>query len=95
MSHQLAVRVLKDGEHFLEGNFDVSDADYGVVKTLLAEVHMNHGQAASLLAGYMHARAVGQVTEDMGKIAMLAAVHMLEAGETSIEVPLESATGSA
>ncbi len=89
----LDVTVLQDGEVFIHGTFDVNDGDYAVVVGLLNEVDMNHEQAASLLAGYMHAREVGSVTEDMGKIAMVAAVYMLASGETAIEVPLESSSG--
>ena len=84
----LDVTVLKDGVFFLHGTFDVSAAEYAAVAPLLREVVMDHGQAASLLSGYMHARDVGHVSEDMGKIALLAAVYMLEAGETVIEIPL-------
>jgi len=90
MAYQLSVTILKDGERFLHGTFDVPEADYPVVAAVLAEVNMTHAQAASLLSGYMHARDVGKVTEDMGKLAMIATVYMLEAGETEIEIPLES-----
>ncbi|WP_020400455.1 hypothetical protein [Kordiimonas gwangyangensis] len=89
MPRSLHVSVVKDGETFLQGTFDVSDGDYAIVNGMLPEVKMDHGQAASLLAGYMHARDVGHVTEDMGKIAMFAVVYMLEAGETNIEIPFE------
>ncbi|WP_417451464.1 hypothetical protein [Kordiimonas sp.] len=89
MDRSLQVAVLKDGETFLHGTFDVSDEDYDTVIKLLDEVEMDHGQAASLISGYMHARDVGQVTEDMGKIAMFAVVYMLQAGETNIEIPFE------
>ena len=89
MPKSLSVTVLKDGETFLHGTFDVSDTDYKVVLGLLAEVEMDHGQAASLISGYMHARDAGQVTEEMGKIAMFAVVYMMDAGETAIEIPLE------
>lgn len=92
MAYTLTVTVLKDGEAFLNGTFDVPEADYPLVAGLLAEVDMTHAQAASLLSGYMHARDVGRVTEDMGKLAMIATVYMLEAGETEIEIPLESDT---
>ena len=87
---QLTVSVLKDGELYLNGKFDVSDADYPVIVGLLKEVEMTDGQAASMLGGYMHARDAGTLTEEMGKLAMLAVVHMLEAGQTEIEIPLES-----
>lgn len=87
---KLDVTVLKNGETFLHGSFDVQDGDYEIVKGLMDQVDMDHGQAASLLAGFMHAKDVGSVTEDMGKIAMIATVYMLEAGETAIEIPLES-----
>lgn len=92
MPKQLTVTVLKDEQPFLNGTFDVSDADYPVIANLLKEVDMTHGQAASMLSGYMHARDLGRVTEEMGKLAMLAVVYMIEAGETQIEIPLE--TGS-
>ena len=88
MSKSLHVSVLKDGAPFVAGDFDVDDADYATVAELLKEVAMERGQAASLLGGYMHAKDVGEVTEDMGKIALIAAVYMLEQGETSIEIPL-------
>jgi hypothetical protein len=87
----LTVTVLKDGETFLEGEFGCSDEDYGAVLGVLGEVEMTREQATSLLSGYMHARDVGQVTEDMGKIALIATVYMLEEGETHLEIPLESA----
>ena len=84
----LLVRVLKDGELFLEGNFDVRAEDYGVVKGLLKEVDLTDANAASMLSGYMHASDVGKASEEMGKLAMIAAVHILEQGKTAIEVPL-------
>jgi hypothetical protein len=90
MPRQLTVTVLKDDAPFLNGTFDVSDSDYPVIVSLLREVDMTHGQAASMLSGYMHARDVGRVTEEMGKLAMLAVVYMLEAGESEIEIPLET-----
>lgn len=90
MDKTLSVTVLKDGEAFLEGGFDVSPEEYDIVHPLLDEVEMDYGQAASLLSGYMHARDVGQVTEDMGKIALIAAVYMLDQGETALEIPLET-----
>ena len=90
MPRSLQVAVLKDGNPFLQGTFDVSDADYGIVVKMLEEVEMDHGQAASLISGYMHARDVGRVSDDMGKIAMFAVVYMLEAGETNIEIPFEA-----
>ncbi len=90
MTRQLTARVIKDGDIFLSGDFDVSDADYTAVHALLAEVAMTHPQAASLLAGYMHARDVGQVSEDMGKLAMFAVVYLLAEGETEIEIPFTS-----
>lgn len=85
----LKVGVTKDGEPFLNGDFDVTDENYSVVQALLPEIRMTRAQAASILSGYMHARDVGQVTEDMGKIALIATVFFLEAGETDIVVPLE------
>ncbi len=90
MPKQLTVTVLKDGEAFLNGTFDVSDTDYPVIVNLLREVDMTHAQAASMLSGYMHARDVGRVTEEMGKLAMLAVVYMIEAGEHAIEIPLDT-----
>lgn len=93
MPRNLTVTVLKDGEPFLNGTFDVADQDYPIIVGLLREVEMTHGQAASMLSGYMHARDVGRVTEEMGKLAMLAVVYMLEAGETAIEIPLETTEG--
>ena len=91
---QLKVTILKDGAPFLNGAFDVTGEDYAVVVGLLTEVEMTHGEAASLLSGYMHAKDIGPVTEDMGKLAMFATVYMLEAGETDIEIPLEAEPGS-
>jgi hypothetical protein len=90
MPHMLTVTVIKDEEVFLNGSFDVSDADFDVVQKLLPEVEMSHEQAASLLSGYMHARDVGSVTEEMGKLAMFATVYMLTAGETEIQIPFET-----
>ncbi|MEX0298272.1 MAG: hypothetical protein AB3N28_04330 [Kordiimonas sp.] len=87
---QLEVTVLQNGEHFLHGTFDVSDEDYPIVVGLLKEVDMQREQAASMLSGYMHAKDVGKVTEEMGKLAMIATVFMMEEGETAIEIPLES-----
>ncbi len=86
----LDVTVLQNGETFLHGTFDVTDNDYPIVKNLLKEVDLTRPQAASLLSGYMHAKDVGKVTEDMGKLAMIATVYMLEQGETAIKIPLES-----
>ena len=87
---RLDVTLLRDGVPFLEGCFEVSWEEYGTVKPMLDEVEMSHEQAASLLSGYMHAGDVGTLTEDMGKIAMVAAVYMIEAGETAIEIPFET-----
>lgn len=84
----LAVTLLKDGAVFLRGTFDVAPGDYEAVCAVLGEVSMDREQAAALLGGYMHARDVGPVTEEMGKIAMIATVFMLEAGEREIEIPL-------
>ncbi|MBL4836865.1 MAG: hypothetical protein JKY34_04740 [Kordiimonadaceae bacterium] len=89
---QLKVAILKDETPFLNGAFDVSDEDYPIVVGLLKEVDMTKAQAASLLSGYMHAKDVGPISEDMGKLAMIAAVFMLEAGEVAIEIPLETDT---
>lgn len=88
MDRTLAVTVLKDGAPFLQGRFDVASDDYEAVRAVLAEVSMDREQAASLLGGYMHARDVGPVTEEMGKIALIATVFMLEAGESEIEISL-------
>jgi len=87
MAYKLTVTVIKDGEVFLNGDFDVSDSDFGVVEKLLPEVEMTHEQAASLLSGYMHAKDVAHVSEEMGKLAMFATVYMLSEGETEIEIP--------
>ncbi len=84
----LKVAVTKDGEPFLDGDFEVSSENYTAVQPLLTEIAITRAQAASMLSGYMHARDVGPVTEDMGKIALIAAVFFLEAGETSIVIPL-------
>ncbi len=89
----LTVTVLKDDEPFIKGDFDVRDEDYDVVLKLLSEVEMTSGQASSLLAGYMHARDIDQVSEDMGKLAMLAAVFILNEGKTDIAIPLEQSAG--
>jgi len=83
----LKVTILKDDAVFLTGDFDATDEDYVVVRKLLPEVDMTHEQAASLLAGYMHARDVGRVSTEMGKLAMFATVYMLDKGETHIEIP--------
>ena len=87
--HQLKVTILKDGKAFLDGAFDVTEEDYTVVVDLMKEVQMAREEAASLLSGYMHAKDIGPVTEDMGKLAMFATVYMLESGETDIEIPLK------
>ena len=86
--HQLKVTILKEEKAFLDGAFDVTEEDYTVVVGLMKEVQMTREEAASLLSGYMHAKDIGPVTEDMGKLAMFATVYMLEAGETDIEIPL-------
>jgi len=91
MPRKLTVTVIKDDEAFLNGDFDVSDNDFDVVKKLLPEVEMTREQAASLLSGYMHARDVGHVSEEMGKLAMFATVYMLVEGETEIEIPFTTA----
>lgn len=84
----LNAAVTKDGAPFLEGTFEVTPENYGAVKALLGEVDMTRAQAASMLSGYMHARDVGPVTDDMGKIALIATVFFLEAGESDIIIPL-------
>jgi len=84
----LTAAVTKDGAPFLNGEFEVTPVNYAAVKDLLSEVDMTRAQAASMLSGYMHARDVGPVTEDMGKIALIATVFFLEAGETDIIIPL-------
>lgn len=87
LKKNLDVTVVKDGEPFLNGTFDVSAKDYEAVLKLMPEVNMNHEQAAALLAGYMHARDISAVSKDMGKLAMFAAVYFLAAGETAINIP--------
>ena len=84
----LKVSVTKDEAPFLDGNFEVTPENYEAVKALLSEVEITRAQAASMLSGYMHARDVGPVTEDMGKIALIATVFFLEAGEDDIIIPL-------
>lgn len=84
----LKVAVIKDGEPFLDGTFEVSPDNYAAVIGLMGEVDMTRAQAASMLSGYMHARDVGPVTEDMGKIALIATVFFLEQGENDIVIPL-------
>lgn len=91
----LKVVVTKDGAPFLDGNFEVTPENYAVVAGLLDEVNMTREQAASMLSGYMHARDVAPVTEDMGKIALIATVFYLEAGETEIVIPLSEQQGQA
>ncbi|MFC3050535.1 hypothetical protein [Kordiimonas pumila] len=86
--HTLEVTVLKDEKPFLNGTFDVTEENYILVANMLGEIEMRRPQAASILSGYMHAREVGSVTEDMGKIALMATVFMLEQGETAIQIPL-------
>ena len=90
--HTLNVTVTKNGETFLNGTFDVSDEDYPVVESLLPEIKMTREQAASMLSGYMHARDAGNITEEMGKLAMVATVFMLVDGESEIVIPLETDT---
>lgn len=84
----LKVAVTKDNAPFLDGAFEVTPENYNAVKALLGEVEITRAQAASMLSGYMHARDVGPVTEDMGKIALIATVFFLEAGEADIVIPL-------
>lgn len=91
----LNVTVTKAGETFLTGTFDVAEPDYKLVKTLLSEAKLSRAQAAAMLAGYMHAQDVGQLTDEMGKLSMLATVFMIDAGETEIVIPLEQAQGRA
>ncbi|WP_262693153.1 hypothetical protein [Kordiimonas aquimaris] len=86
----LKVTVTKNGDVFLNGTFDVSGEDYPVVEGLLNEINMTREQAASMLSGYMHARDAGNITDEMGKLAMVATVYMLAAGETDIIIPLEA-----
>ena len=90
MSKKLKVTILKNGETFLSGEFEVADDDYAIVRDLLAEMKLDRIQANSLLAGYIHARDMGHVTEELGKLAMAATVFVLEQGETEIQVPLNS-----
>ncbi len=94
MSRTLAVTVTKDGDPFLSGDFEVEDPDYKTVLELLTEVSMTHKDAAGMLAGYMHARDAGDITEDMGKLAMIAAVYVLHQGDSSIIIPLEDKFGN-
>lgn len=94
MPKSLTVRVLKDQEVFLEGVFEVPDNDYVLVKDLLPQAKLDKGQAASILSGYMHASDAGTVTEEVGKVAMVAAVYMMEEGEDAIEIPLETVSGA-
>ncbi len=84
----LKVTVTKAGEQFLDGAFEATPENYEAVKGLLSEIDITRAQAASMLSGYMHARDVGPVTEDMGKIALIATVYFLEQGEADIVIPL-------
>lgn len=83
---QLHVVVLKEKQTLLEGCFDVQDTDYAIVRDLLKEINLTREGAEDLLIGYMHAEKAGAVTEDVGKMAMVAAVYMLERGETHLSI---------
>ncbi|WP_374762944.1 hypothetical protein [Yunchengibacter salinarum] len=86
--HSLQVEVLRDDTPFLEGRFDVTPQDYPAVKMLLGEIDMTAEQAAGILSGYMHAREAAELTEEMGKIALVATVFMLEEGWQHVVIPL-------
>ncbi|GHF15669.1 hypothetical protein GCM10017044_07320 [Kordiimonas sediminis] len=88
MPRTLAVTVLKEKEPYLSGSFDVTDEDYAVVANLLEEIALDRAGAEDLLIGYMHTQKVGQASEDIGKMAMVATVYMLKHGETDIVIEM-------
>ena len=92
MPKLLKVTVLKDEDVFLEGEFEVPDTDYPVVVEILPQMGLDRAKAAGILSGFMHANDVGETSEEMGKLAMVAAVFMLETGATEITIPLTSPT---
>lgn len=80
--------VVTDGDMvFFEGDFEVSPENYSAVVPLLAQIDMTPDQADDILRGYMHAKDVGPVSEEMGKIALIATVYYLERGETEVRIP--------
>ncbi|WND03620.1 hypothetical protein QGN29_04435 [Temperatibacter marinus] len=86
MTRTLKVLVLKEKQTVLEGTFDVEDQDYQVVVELLKEITLTREGAEDLLIGYMHAEQAGAITEDVGKMALVAATYILSQGETEISI---------
>lgn len=86
MARQLKVVVMKEKQTALEGNFTVEDADYDIVCGLLEEINLTRDGAEDLLIGYMHAEQAGSITEDVGKMALVAATYILSEGETEIAI---------
>lgn len=82
----LKVIVLKEKKTVLEGDFTVEDQDYDVVVELLKEINLTRDGAEDLLIGYMHAEQAGAITEDVGKMALVAATYILNEGETEIAI---------
>ena len=86
MTRQLKVVVIKEKQTVLEGNFAVEDADYDVVCGLLKEINLTRDGAEDLLIGYMHAEQAGAITDDVGKMALVAATYILSQGESEISI---------
>lgn len=93
MSRLITVTLQQDGEDFIAGEFEVRAEDTEAVLPLLPEMGLDRERAEAILSGYMHASDLGQVTEDMGKMALVAAVYMLEVeGEDNLKLDLETPT---
>ena len=90
MAHKLDVTLIREGAAFMSGSFDVSEDDYKAVKPLLAEINLTRDGAEDLLIGYMHAQEIGQMTEQTGKMAMVAATFILAEGEKDIVIHLDA-----
>ncbi len=86
MSKSLKVTIFKFGKLFLEGSFDAPEEHYDIVVGLLKEINLTREGAEDLLLGYMHAQDAAAVTEETGKMAMVATVYMLEQGESEVVI---------
>ncbi len=84
MSKFLKATVFKFGKVFLEGNFEAPDEHYQTVVDLLDEIDLTPEGAEDLLLGFMHAQDVNQVSEEMGQMALVATVYLLEQGMTEL-----------
>lgn len=83
---KLKVVVLKEMQTAFEGDFEVQDQDYDVVVELLKEINLTRDSAEDLLMGYMQAQDAGTITEDVGKMALVAATYILSQGETEVSI---------